>query len=167
MLDFIRIHAIKKDLLTKRQCIYDQKLSLMAYRTSLANYLEPRPVDQIKLNEEQLLNYAYRLGQHIERLNDVERDLNFELDLLKVANQDHLRALESLHKNDNTNKLDSDVHIGYSEPNLNSYEFFNRMKNYNFKTKFKGFFQSFLIKKENEYLLRLNKDLENKLQTNE
>jgi hypothetical protein len=163
LVDFMRIHEIKKDLLIKRQSVYSQKLCLMGYRTSLATYLESKLIEEIKINETQILNYVYRIGQQIETLEDTERDLLFELDLLKVINHDHYCSLAELHKETNSNSNHNKEISTTISVDLNSYEFFEWTKSYEFKTNFKAFFRNYLMKRENEYLLRVNKELKSKV----
>ena len=162
MLEFMRIHAIKKDLLSKRECIYEQKLALMTYRTSLSEFFETKSVDEIKLNENQILKYVYEMEQAIESLENIEQDVQFELDLLKSMNTDHMRSLERVFKEDE--KCAESESESKLTVNLDSQEFFDRVKSsYSFKSRYKAFFETFLMKKENQLLIKLNQELRTQL----
>ena len=80
-----------------------------------------------------------------------------------LINHDHYCSLAELHKETNTNSNHSKEISSTISIDLNSYEFFEWTKSYEFKTNFKAFFRNYLMKKENEYLLRVNKELKSKV----
>lgn len=161
MLDFIRLHAIKRDLLSKRECIYDQKLYLMTYRTSLATLFEKKSTDEIKLNESQILKCVYEIGCLVESLEQAEHDIDFELDVLKAFNRDHFKSLRDMHGDETSARESVKDKIVVD---LNSQEFFDKIKTYDFKSRYQAFFETYLMKKENQLLARINQDLKAKLE---
>lgn len=183
--EFFKIHEIKADLLSKRDCVFNLKMRLMNYRTNLALNLNPfadsRTVSlsELKLNQSKLLEYVYQLGKEINTLGQAENDLDFELNLLKLVNVDHFKALEKQFDNNNKNNhqdLSFSIQSGNGsldccqsmladdvEINLNSQQFYDRIRDYDFKSKYSLFFRTFFIKKENEFLKKLNHELKCKL----
>lgn len=175
--EFFAIQNAKSDILIKRESINSLKLKLMEYRTNIAHSLSSKTITELEINQKSLLKYLYEMAKQIEKLKLIENDLDFEIELLKIINEDHFKSMKNMFKEDELNsegldssKVIANYLIGSSlnfKIDLNSQEFYNRVKIYNFKTKHDTFFRSFFIKKENDYLLKLNQELKNKIRMQE
>jgi hypothetical protein len=176
--EFFIIQNSKKDLLIKRDCVFNLKLRLMEYRTSIATHLNTKTVEEMKLNEIDLLRYLNKLNRQIGNLSAIESDLDFEMELLKLINKEWEDTLEYAFEDKLTKAEDDFLRIDRKYVNqskdisvdLNQQDFFNKIKNYQFKIKYDRFFRSFFVKKENQFLTLLNKQLIDRMvenQTNE
>lgn len=166
---FFAIQNAKQDLLIKRECVFNLKLKLMEYRTSIANNMSSRSITELEINQKSLLKYLYEIAKQVEKLKIIEDDLDFELELLKVINQDHFNSLKELFKKEDAQFAENSTENCYNSNSgevkidLNCQEFYNRVKVYNFKTKHCLFFRTYFVQKENEYLNRLNQELQEKI----